>query len=200
MSLVLLAGVMGCRARKPTVAESAPIAAPAPSAKASAQRPAPPAPPVIAPPELPWFPPLDWSERRPPEDFRIGVLQRAGIDAAAYTRLETVCEGLVHGRVETSALDPSRAEGLSEALSGQMERGGRPTEYRIGRLEPISDAAVWARVRFFGKGGSVEGEAYLERQADAWFVTDLQFDLSMVRPTAERRAPFVPSPYRGKTD
>ena len=199
MSLVLLAGLMGCRAKKPMVAATVPAAAPAPSAKAPAQRPAPPAAPVIAPPELPWFPPLDWSERRPPEDFRIGVLQAGGIDPAAYSRLEAVCEGLVLGRVESSALDPSRAAGLTEALSQQMDRGGRPTEYRIGRLEPISDAAVWARVRFFGKGGSVEGEAYLERQADAWFVTDLQIDLSMVKQT-QRRTPFVPSPYRAKTE
>ena len=188
---------MGCRAaRTPAAAENAAQAA----KRTSLQRPALQAPAPATPPESPWFPPQDWSERRAPEDFRIGSLDWGVVDEAAYRTLEAVCEALVLGRVEANALDPARAAGLSEALSGQMERGGRPRDYRIGRLQPVSDAAVSARVRFFGERGSVEGEAYLVRLPEGWFVSDLQIDLSMAKPGPEKPETFLPSPYRGTTD
>ncbi len=196
--LVLVAGVTSCRASK---ARASAEAETLPVRKAPVQRPAPPTPmPAVVPPESPWFPPQDWSERRAPEDFRIGPLETGGSEDAAYKRLETVCEGLVKGLVETGSLDPSRAAGLADRLAGQIQRGGRPSDYRIGRLELLPEGAARARVRFFSPSGSAEGEAYLTRRTDGWFVTDMQIDLSMAKAGPQRQEPFLPSPYRERTD
>lgn len=142
---------------------------------------------------------MDWNERRNAEDFRIGVLQGGGAaEEAAYGKLQEVCEGLLKGTVVVAALDPDRAAGLSELLSAQIDRGGRPAEYRIGRLERVSESLLSARVRFSGERGSSEGEAFLVRLPDGWFVSDLQIELSM--PRSRRQESFVPSPYRARTD
>lgn len=196
--LVVVIGWGGCRASRSAKAPASEEATAQSPKRTAPARPAAPAPAPVAPPENPWFPPQDWSERREAEDFRIGVLQGVGGEEAAHQRLREVCEGLVKGTVAVSALDPERATGLSEMLTAQIQRGGRPTEYRIGRLERVSDVEMWARVRFAGEGGSAEGEAFLVRLPDGWFVSDLQVDLSM--PQVRRTGSFVPSPYRGKTD
>jgi hypothetical protein len=195
--LVLVAGVTSCRASKTPAAAEAETQ---PARKVPVQRPALPPMPAVAPPESPWFPPQDWSERRAPEDLRIGPLETGGSEDAAYKRLEAVCEGLVKGQVETGSLDPSRAAGLADRLTDQIQRGGRPSDYRIGRLELLPEGSARARVRFFSPSGSAEGEAYLTRGADGWFVTDMQVDLSTAKAGPQRQEPFLPSPYRERTD
>jgi hypothetical protein len=195
--LVLVAGVTSCRGSKPRAGVDSETQ---PPGRAPVQRPAPQAVAVVAPPESPWFPPQDWSERRAPEDFRIGPLETGGSENAPYRRLETVCEGLLKGKVDASSLDPSRAAGLEARLADQLERGGPPSEYRIGRVQLLPDGSAWARVRFFSGSGSVDGEAYLARGTDGWLVTDMQIDLSMAKAGPLKREPFLPSPYRERTD
>ncbi len=195
--LVLVAGVTSCRASRTRAAAEAETQ---PAKRAPVQRPAPPPTPAVAPPESPWFPPQDWSERRAPEDFRIGPLETGGSEDAAYRKLETVCEGLVKGQVETGSLDPSRAAGLKDRLADQIQRGGRPSDFRIGRLAVLPDGSARAPVRFFSPSGSAEGEAYLTRRADGWFVTDMQIDLSTAKAGPQSQEPFLPSPYRETTD
>ncbi len=197
--LVVVAGVTSCRGHRTRAGADSETQ---PARRAPVQRPAAvPGPlPAVAPPESPWFPPLDWSERRAPEDFRIGPLETGGSEDAAYRKLDAVCAGLVQGKVETGSIDPTRAAGLSERLADQLERGGKPSDYRIGRLQVLPDGSAWARVRFFLPAGSVEGEAYLTLRTDGWFVTDMQIDLSMAKAGPKREEPFLPSPYRDRTD
>ncbi len=197
--VVLVGACVGCRAARSVGSPGSEEPAVAAARKTAPQRPAPqaPAPAALPAPENPWFPPQDWSERRDAEDFRIGVLQGRS-DDDAHRALQEVCEGLVQGTVAAAALAPDRVQGLSELLSAQIEGGGRPSEYRIGRLERVSDAAAWARVRFAGERGWSEGEAFLVRILDRWFVSDLQVNLSMARP--RQAGSFVPSPYRDKTE
>ena len=192
---VLVVAAGGCRAGKgPPATETVDQVARRPPAP----RPAPqtPAPPAL--PENPWFPPTDWPERRVPEDFRIGAVHDGVTDEAVYGSLSRLCEELVHGRIEESAIDPARSAVLTNALAKALEGGKRPADFRVGRLVRPSDADAWAKVRFFWAGGSAEGEAYLVRLREGWFVSDLQIDFA---PRAARAGdPFLPSPYRGKAE
>jgi hypothetical protein len=164
-----------------------------------AQRPAPTATAAAPPPESPWFPPQDWSEERAPEDFRIGALETGGGDAMARRVLEAFFGALTSGSVDAPALDPTRREALAGLLEAQLQKAGRPTAWRIGRLEPVADGELRARIRLFVERGSIDGEAYLVKAPEGWLVSDFQVDLTAAR-AGRGGEQFLPSPYRDRTE
>jgi hypothetical protein len=137
-----------------------------------------------------------------PEDFRIGGLAdllqsdnpARGIAAVARSFLDA----LVRGDVDSDLIEPGRREDLSRSLAYYLSTGDRPDAFRLGAVETAEGDPdeAWLNVRLFGSPGRTEGELYLRRTSQRWYVLDLQAELAgLQQPYTRAEDRFYPSVY-----
>ena len=134
-----------------------------------------------------------------PEDFAIGPLQDTVAGAADQRAVAEIVvrflRGLAAGEVSAELVDASVRDDVRRSLEPELQQGLLPSSARVGVVDAEGEAA-WANVRLFA-GGRVEGEIYLRRRAEGWWIADVQIDLNGLQLPYEGRAEtFFPSSYR----
>ncbi len=135
-----------------------------------------------------------------PEDFEIGPLAADRLLAddarAARAAAAAVLDAWAAGRVDRAALASEAREVLAGMIGFALERGDRPTEWRLGPARP-SGAETVANLRLLAAGGSAEGEIYTAHEGGGVLVSDVQVDPERLKVARERpQRTFFPSPYR----
>lgn len=137
-----------------------------------------------------------------PEDFRIGeladLLRSDNPSQAAASVARGFLDSLVRGEIDLALIDAERREELNRSLGFHLSSGDRPEAYRLGRLEIAADDPnqAWSNLRLFGAAGRTEGELYLRRRSQRWYVLDVQADLAALRQPYDRAEErFYPSVY-----
>jgi hypothetical protein len=136
-----------------------------------------------------------------PEDFKIGLLgDQDGPQQDQDKAMEAArrfLSDLVAGKVDKTMLAPDSRDAVSDALSFGLERGNKPTSFRVGRPRTRDDGGVTAAVRLFGTDSSTEGEIYVSRSGAEWLVADLQVSLEQLSVKSEKpKEKFFPLDYR----
>jgi len=115
---------------------------------------------------------------RYPIDTVIGDLGRGQATEAAFNFANTVCEGLISGDVDNTALatansaERQRYIAYLEVIS--------PTSYRIGGGRQEPDGAFSFLVRFIGRDRGISGELYVRfgsrQNRSVWILEELLLD------------------------
>ena len=134
-----------------------------------------------------------------PEDFAIGPLQDTVAGAADQRAVAEIVvrflRGLAAGEVPAELVDAAVRDDVRRSLEPELQQGLLPSSARVGVIDGEGEAA-WANVRLFASG-RVEGEIYLWRRAEGWWITDVQIDLNGLQlPYEGRGEAFFPSSYR----
>jgi hypothetical protein len=144
---------------------------------------------------------LGRSTRILPEDFKIGQLgdERSGTpdQGGAMAAAEQFLSGLIAGRVDTKVIAPDSQAALVDSLSFEMEKGNRPTAFRLGAPKSRDNGEITATVRLFADQGSSEGEIYMASSGRQWVVADIQLSLGELSVKREKSGnKYFPSEYR----
>ncbi|MEW5815697.1 MAG: hypothetical protein AB1798_09930 [Spirochaetota bacterium] len=134
-----------------------------------------------------------------PEDFNLGRLQEQ-FPSDANTRevlqvIEEFFKGLAMKKIDIDTLHPEWKESIVRSLQYHLDKGYLPLSLRTGKIE-ISEAEAHGDVRLFGDPGIAEGEVFLERYGEKWYITDIQIDLSLLAEKYKRETTFEPSTFK----
>jgi hypothetical protein len=137
-----------------------------------------------------------------PEDFKIGqledLLQADKSLRGATSAARSFLDALVGGKVDSDLIEPGRREDLARSLAYYLAAGDHPEAYRLGTLETAKGDPdeAWLNLRLFGSPGRTEGQLYLKRASQRWYVLDLQAELAGLRqPYSRADEKFYPSIY-----
>ncbi len=137
-----------------------------------------------------------------PSDFKIGKLQRefnlTREQIAQLKIIKSFLSGLTGGKVEKDTLIDSERDNLEKIIKYRLNREGVPIYFRIGEiLKNRSRDLTSANVKLIGKRGVAEGEIYLKKQKNQWFIENVKIDFSMLnKPSKEEgQEPFNPSRF-----
>lgn len=134
-----------------------------------------------------------------PSDYQIGALQPltpAGTERGAIVRvIQKFFEGLAAGEVDTKLVSPQWKDEIVRQLSGPKRRGDLPDSVRIGIVSVEQDKAH-AAIRMEKGSGSANGQIYLDRIGQGWYVSDLQVDFADLSKPAAKGPPFDPAEWK----
>ena len=134
-----------------------------------------------------------------PEDFKIGKLQGPpdmSIDeSAVLSRVRMFFDGLINGTVLSEQILPDGREVTAHTVETALAAGNIPVEVRIGTVY-IEEETGWANIRLFSNTGTAEGEVFLEKQGETWYIADMHIDLYDLSREYIPEGKFEPSMYR----
>ena len=133
-----------------------------------------------------------------PIDFRIGSLEgflESGKNSKIARKIESFFSDFKKGKVEEDLIYSEIRSELTDTLKYHISQKHLPVSFRIGVIN-IDDGKATANIRLFSKIGSSEGEIYLEKKNNDWYITGLQLDLNQLSVESnEKKEKFSPSPY-----
>ncbi len=129
-----------------------------------------------------------------PHDARIGQLQspvpRDRIEDETYRLTDEFVQAIINNEIDRDKINPSSLFLIERRLLIAMDSENEQpiSGYRIGAINAITREAAHASLRFISDVGRSEGEIYLIRIDDNWYVDDIQINI------LDLSIPYQPAP------
>lgn len=136
-----------------------------------------------------------------PEDMAIGPLQdRFGENAetlnAPVKTIASFFDAYRAGGGWQSYLDPDLRLVLERSIQDYSKKSPSIIAgYRMGKMD-LEENTCSCNIRLFSAAGRTEGELYLEKKDDTWYISDIQADLAALQKPYEQDDVFEPNIYR----
>ncbi|MBN2533168.1 MAG: hypothetical protein JXB88_09770 [Spirochaetales bacterium] len=136
-----------------------------------------------------------------PQDFTIGSLYNEGDSSQEARFIEEIISdflvSLKESKIETSLLYEGEESGLYRFLTFHLEMMNIPQKYRIGKIVIEETDTGYTFVRIFGKKGKTDGEIYVKKKENKWYISDIQLNFDELEVPAEKNEEkFMPTTYQ----
>ncbi len=135
-----------------------------------------------------------------PADFSLGPLQdrfsAAAEDRMIYSRFSLFFKGLSSTGIDPSFLLPAVRTELERLIASTLPKDHRPESYRMGNITTAASNKARFNIRIESGIGRSEGEIYMEKLEDQWYISGIHLDLSVLsKPYEKEDAQWQPGEY-----
>ena len=119
-----------------------------------------------------------------PIDYKIGPLQELiGNDKeqqSIVTVLNSFFTGIIKGKIEKALLLQENSFSLQGYLDYNLKKKSNiPVKFRLGKIAIKKDSAQ-VNIRLFSAKGVTEGEVFVQKKENSWYISDLQVNLDLL--------------------
>ena len=133
-----------------------------------------------------------------PRDFKIGKLEPelelSKTDRSILFTTKKFITGLQKGTIDKKTINPDDYDSLKKLSLYYFNKSYKFKSYRLSTINRTGENTVTVNCRLFGSPGTAEGQLYLKRTENGWFITDVQIDIKQITKTREKEV-FVPNSY-----
>lgn len=135
-----------------------------------------------------------------PEDFNIGGLYNEGTESEEIRLIAGIVsdflDSMKKNKIKTSLLYDGEESGLYRLLVFHLENTNIPQKYRIGTITIEDIDAGNVIIRIFGEKGRTDGEIYVRKKKDKWYISDMQINFyELEAPVEKSGEKFMPTTY-----
>jgi hypothetical protein len=136
-----------------------------------------------------------------PHDFSLGPLQDrfslSSQERAIYKRFALFFAGLTSAVIDPSFLLPAERTELARLISATLPDQHPPQSYRMGKIAVREENKVRFNIRVESGIGRSEGEIYMEKLEDQWYISGIHVDLSVLSVQYEKEgSQWQPGEYK----
>ena len=135
-----------------------------------------------------------------PEDFHIGRLHDKGDSSENASMIEKTISDFFNSmkmkKISENLLSGGKESEFMRILTFHIDNNNVPQEFRIGTITIDNIDTASAIVRIFGKTGVTNGEIYLTKSENKWFISDMQVNFyDLETPGEDNKKKFMPTTY-----
>jgi hypothetical protein len=135
------------------------------------------------------------------EDFKIGPLQDNIATPEDFKKahdcVTKFLESVMKKEPDYSLVAANARDQLKAAISYPLQQGYVPQDFRIGKMAFEGENEIRANIRLFRGDAITEGEIYIMKTDEAWYVNDLQVGFTLLAQKYEKpKEPFMPGSYQ----